>query len=161
MQLMQLGFDPAHLVGVDMMPERIAAARRLLPEAIRLVEGDACVVETPGGPFDLIMQSTVFSSILDHGVQAALAARMWSLLKPGGAILWYDFVFNNPRNPDVAGVPSRRVRALFPEGRFTTRRLTLAPPLARALVRVHPFLYSVFNFVPWLRTHRMCWIEKI
>jgi hypothetical protein len=24
---------------------------------------------------------------------------MWALTKPGGGILWYDFVYDNPRNP--------------------------------------------------------------
>ena len=65
-----------------------------------------------------------------------------------------------PRNPDVRGVPLRRVQALFPQGRITARRVTLAPPLARVLVRVHPALYGLFNSVPWLRTHILCWIEK-
>ena len=32
--------------------------------------------------------------------------------------------------------------------------------LARVLVRVHPGLYGLFNSVPWLRTHILCWIEK-
>ena len=85
---------------------------------------------------------------------------MWSWLRPGGAVLWYDFTYNNPRNPDVRGVPLRRVQALFPQGRITARRVTLAPPLARVLVRVHPALYGLFNSVPWLRTHILCWIEK-
>lgn len=52
------------------------------------------------------------------------------------------------------------MQALFPQGRITARRVTLAPPLARALVRVHPGLYGLFNSVPWLRTHILCWIEK-
>ena len=85
---------------------------------------------------------------------------MWSWLRPGGAVLWYDFTYNNPRNPDVRGVPLRRVQALFPQAHITARRVTLAPPLARAVVRVHPALYGLFNSLPWLRTHILCWIEK-
>ena len=38
------------------------------------------------------------------------------------------------------------------------RRLTLAPPLARAVTRVHPGLYTVFNALPWLRTHVLGWL---
>ena len=30
-------------------------------------------------------------------------------LAPGGGVLWYDFTVNNPRNPDVRGVPMKRV----------------------------------------------------
>jgi hypothetical protein len=40
------------------------------------------------------------------------------------------------------------------------RRVTLAPPLARAVCRVHPALYAPFNLVPWLRTHVLAWIAK-
>ena len=47
----------------------------------------------------------VFPSILDDSFQQKLADRMWALTKPGGGILWYDFIYNNPRNPDVRGVP--------------------------------------------------------
>jgi hypothetical protein len=57
-------------------------------------------------------------------------------------------------------VPLRRVRELFPEGRIRARRLTLAPPLARAACRVHPRLYGALNLLPPLRTHLFCWIEK-
>ncbi len=75
-------------------------------------------------------------------------------------MLWYDFVVNNPRNRDVRGVPLDRVRALFPHGQLQSRRLTLAPPIARAVTRLHPSLYTLFNTVPALRTHRLCWIAK-
>ena len=36
----------------------------------------------------------------------------------------------------------------------------MAPPLARSVVRLHPGLYTVFNALPLLRTHLLCWIEK-
>ena len=86
---------------------------------------------------------------------------MWSWLKPGGAVLWYDFTFDNPRNPDVRGVPLARVRALFPAAlSVEARRVTLAPPIARRVARLHPSLYTLFNTVPALRTHVLAWIAK-
>ena len=75
-------------------------------------------------------------------------------------MLWYDFTVNNPRNPDVRGVPLARVRELFPHGHITTRRVTLAPPISRLVCRVHPAAYGLFNALPWLRTHVLCWIAK-
>ena len=81
-------------------------------------------------------------------------------VKPGGGVLWYDFTFDNPRNPDVRGVPLSRVRTLFPHATLRVRRVTLAPPLARAVTRVHPALYGWFNALPWLRTHVLCWLAK-
>ena len=66
-----------------------------------------------------------------------LADRMWHWVRPGGAVLWYDFAVDNPRNQHVRGVPMARVRALFPEATVQARRVTLAPPLVRrALGRI-------------------------
>ena len=44
--------------------------------------------------------------------------------------------------------------------RIDVRRVTLAPPLARAVCAVHPSLYTLFNALPLLRTHRLAWIAK-
>ncbi len=74
--------------------------------------------------------------------------------------LWYDFTFDNPRNPDVRGVPLSRVRALLPEARIAARRVTLAPPLARTVCRFHPSLYTLLNVLPLLRTHLLAWAER-
>jgi hypothetical protein len=108
-----------------------------------------------------VLAFTVFSSILDGAVQQRLADAMWRWLRPGGAVLWYDFVVNNPRNPDVRGVPLARVRRLFPAAStIDARRITLVPPLARALCRLHPALYTLANTLPLLRTHRLAWLQK-
>ena len=109
---------------------------------------------------DLVLVCTVFSSLLEDGHQQALAQALWRWLKPGGAVLWYDFEIDNPRNADVRGVPMKRVRELFPGAPIKHRRVTLAPPLACLLCRWHPGLYGLFNCVPLLRTHVVAWIEK-
>ena len=49
---------------------------------------------------------------------------------------------------------------LSPQGRIQARRVTLAPPIARAVARLHPGLYTAFNVLPILRTHVLAWIEK-
>jgi SAM-dependent methyltransferase len=154
--LLRIGLLPAHLTGIELLPERLAAARAALPEGVRLLAGDASTANVAAASQDLVLQSTVFSSILDDALQQRVADAMWAWLKPGGAIVWYDFTVNNPRNPDVRGVPLSRVRALFPQGHFTARRVTLAPPLARAL----PAAYPLLNLLPLLRTHRLVLIEK-
>jgi hypothetical protein len=114
----------------------------------------------PDNEFDVVIQFVVLSSILDDSFQQALARRMWDLAKPGGGVLSYDFVYDNPRNPDVRAVTLGRIRQLFPGGRITSWRLTLAPPLSRAITRVHPAGYTLLNFFPFLRTHLLCWIAK-
>lgn len=160
LEFLRMGFRPEHLAGVELLPERHAEARAVLPERLALHLGDACAAPIADAGCDLVVQATVFSSLLDGAFQARLAAAMWRWVKPGGAVLWYDFTVDNPRNRDVRGVPLQRVRALFPEGRIEARRVTLAPPLARLACRVSPGLYPVFNAVPLLRTHMLAWVGK-
>ena len=160
LELLRMGFRPEHLVGAELLPERLAMARAVLPPAVTLWPGDACALAIEPASHDIVCQHTVFSSLLDDAFQQRLAAAMWSWVKPGGGVLWYDFTVDNPRNPDVRGVPLRRLRALFPQARVRYQRLTLAPPLARWLCRWHPALYTVFNALPPLRTHLLAWLEK-
>jgi SAM-dependent methyltransferase len=160
LEMLQLGFDPAHLVGNELLPERAAAARRRLPVATEVKVGDALAQPFAPESFDIVLQSTVFSSLLDDEFQQRLARQMWQWVRPGGAVLWYDFTYNNPRNADVRGVPLRRMQLLFPQALITARRVTLAPPLARVLCRMHPALYTVFNALPPLRTHLLAWLAK-
>jgi SAM-dependent methyltransferase len=160
LELLRAGFDPARLTGIELLPERLARAREMLPAAVTLHQGDACALDLPEQSADAVLAATVFSSLLDDAFQQRLAAAMWRWVRPGGGVLWYDFTVDNPRNPDVRGVPLRRVRALFPHGALRARRVTLAPPLARLACRAHPSLYTAFNLVPALRTHVLAWIAK-
>lgn len=160
LEFLRFGFRPEHLTGLELLPERHAQARAVLPERLVLHLGDASRAPLAGGSVDLVFQATVFSSLLDDAFQQRLADAMWRWVKPGGAVLWYDFTFDNPHNPDVRGVPLARVRALFPQATLRTQRLTLAPPIARRVCAVHPALYGLCNALPLLRTHRLVWLGK-
>jgi SAM-dependent methyltransferase len=161
LEFLRLGFAPEHLSGIELLPERHAQARAVLPPALALHLGDAVRAPVAPGSVDLVVQATVFSSLLDDTFQQQLADAMWRWLRPGGAVLWYDFAVDNPRNPDVRGVPLARVRALFPQAEeVLVRRITLAPPIARRVCRLHPALYGMFNALPLLRTHRLVWLGK-
>ena len=77
---------------------------------------------------------------------------------PGGGVLVYDFVVNNPHNPDVRKVPPAELRTLFPDARLHALRLTLAPPLARRLPAA--LIAPAARLAPFLRTHRLTWAVK-
>jgi len=156
---LRLGFEPHNLVGIELLPDRVEAARAHLPAGIRVIAGDASA-DAGAQTYDVVFQSLVFTSILDPALRQALALRMWQLVRPGGGVLWYDFTYDNPANPDVRGVRAAQIRALFPEATLELRRVTLAPPLARVLTNLHPSLYQVANFFPFLRTHLLCWLRK-
>jgi len=129
------GATQSKLAGVDLEPPRVAHAKQRLPEAdIRL--GDGGSLPWPDGSFDLVLQSTVFTSILGDGIRAIVAREMARVLAPGGAILWYDFFRDNPRNHDVRGVRADEIRDLFPGFRVALQRVTLAPPISRKLAPI-------------------------
>jgi len=159
LEFLRLGFQPENLTGIELLEERVAQANKVLPVGV-IHGGDANRADIPLTSQDIVFQSVVFSSLLDNSFQAALAARMWDWVKPGGGVLWYDFIYNNPNNPDVQGVPVKRIRELFPSGTLNVRHVTLAPPIARRVCRIHPSMYSFFNLLPFLRTHVLCWIQK-
>jgi SAM-dependent methyltransferase len=159
-ELIWLGFNPVNLTGNELLPERAALARRNLPSACRVLEGDATGLDLPDSSFDIVYQSVVFTSVLEPDVQDRLAACMWRWVRPGGGVLWYDFLFDNPWNSDVRGVPLSRIRALFPRGNIDVKRVTLAPPIGRFASKLNTFAYRLMNALPWLRTHVFCWIGK-
>src|SRR5262245_9561513 len=124
LEFLRLGFRPEHLQGIELLPESVALARRMLPRGIEILAGDA--TDSAGRSIDeasqdIVYQSTVFSSLLDDAFQRRLADAMWRWVRPGGGVLWYDFTVNNPQNPDVRGVPLSRVRELFPLGVMQAR----------------------------------------
>src|SRR4051794_217572 len=40
-ELLRMGFEPEHLTGIELMPDRLAQARQKLPQSLRLLGGDA------------------------------------------------------------------------------------------------------------------------
>lgn len=158
--LVRLGFDPSNMTGCELLEERARGARHRLPVALHVECADAAALDLPDGSFDVVMQSTVFTSLLDDGFQRRLADRMWALTRPGGGVLWIDFLYDNPRNPDVRGVSLARIRELFPQAQAQHWRISLAPPINRRVTRLHPSLYGLFNAIPMLRTHVLCWLKK-
>ena len=161
LELIELGADPTRLVGNELLVDRLTAASARLPASVRLLAGDASQLDLPAASFDIVYQSTVFSSILDSCLQASLAERMWDLVKPGGGVLWYDFTYNNPNNPDVRGVAVSRIKTLFPMAKLKAQKVTLAPPIARLVVPLSPHLYGLLNSLPFLRTHVLCYLQKV
>lgn len=141
-----------NLAGIDLDEQRAAECAQRFPGA-NVRGGDASKLSWPDGQFDLVFQSTVFTSILDDAMKRAVAGEMLRVLKPGGVIVWYDFHMNNPRNPHVRGVPRAEIQALFPGCRMQLRRVTLAPPVARRIVPLSWLAGEVLESLRVLNTH--------
>jgi hypothetical protein len=148
------GFSEDRIFLNELLVDRVAAARKQYP-MVHLYAGNA--LETNfDRTFDFVFQSTVFTSILDAADRQRLADKMWSLVTPGGYILWYDFIFSNPSNPDVRKVSFGELKRLFPDAVITAKqKITLAPPIGRRVGRLYPF----FN-LPFLRTHLLVLMQK-
>lgn len=158
LDLLRLGATPGMLGGIELLPERAAAARILLPAEVTVQEGDACTAPVPDASQQAVLAFTVFSSLLDPSYRQQFARTLWRWVAPGGGVLVYDFVVNNPHNPDVRKLPLDELRALFPEALLQSRRLTLAPPVARRLPT--GLVAPASLLLPPLRTHRLTWAVK-
>lgn len=157
---LRLGVQPGGITANELLDDRLESLRRNVPSEVMIRPGDAMDLDWGDETFDVVFQSLVFSSLLDDSVRRSLATLLWRLVAPGGALLWYDFIYDNPGNADVRGVPIRMIRELFPEAELIVRRTTLAPPIARVVGRIHPALCSALSCLPPLRTHVFCWLRK-
>jgi len=153
-----------NIAGIDLVPRQVKETQARFPDLrdemgqlltrgadIRL--GDASTLPWPDANFDLVLQSTVFSSILDQNMRQALAHEMTRVLKPGGYILWYDLRVNNPANRQVKGIGRREIRAMFPGFKIQLEHLTLAPPIARALAPISWLAASILEKAKIFNTH--------
>lgn len=144
---LQYGAEPGCLTGVDLLPDRVHKSHSRLPH-LPLAIADGQRLPFPDHHFKLVMQYTVFSSLLDQAVKQNLAVEMTRVLnRSGGAILWYDY-WLNPGNRQTKGIRPAEIRSLFPGCQYYFERVTLAPPLAR---RIAPLSYTLACFLERMR----------
>lgn len=150
-----IGFTPQNMSANELLSDRVEELKNNHPD-ITIYPGNALDIDD-ALQFDIVFQSTVFTSILDSDFRIKLANKMWKLTRPGGIIIWYDFIYDNPKNPDVKKVSVKELKSLFPNGEFIfKKKVTLAPPIGRKVGK----LYSLFNIFPFLRSHYIAVIQK-
>jgi hypothetical protein len=159
LELLQLGFRPEHLAGIELLPERHAAARARCPRRCgclrrcqRRAGRDPAASTSSGLAVVIIGAPNVGKSSLLNRLAGDDIAIVTDV--PGTT---RDAIRSDI---DVRGVPLSRLRSLFPQARLEHRRVTLAPPIARAVCRIHPGIYPLANVLPMLRTHVLCWLGK-
>lgn len=103
------------VIGIDLVPEMLAEARRLAPPGVSFVEGDAHALPFEVGSFDLVTSART----LHHLTRPELVlAEMTRVLRPGGTMLVVDQLA--PVDPLAAIELNRFERARDPS---TTRVL--------------------------------------
>jgi len=159
-EFIKWGARPENIVGLDLLHDRIEECRRLCPAEVAVQCGSASSIEIPDDSFDLVLQSTVFSSVLDRAAKQQIAREMVRVLRADGIILWYDFFVNNPNNRDVRGIRRREITELFPQCKVSSARITLAPPLARFLAPFSRVLCQALAGLRIFDTHLLAVISK-
>ena len=157
--IVKYGAKPNHLYGIELIEDRIEIAKDVNPN-INFRCGNALNLPYQDESFDIVAQFTVFTSILKKGIKKDIAKEMLRVLKKEGIILWYDFSYNNPRNPDVKGIKKKEIINLFPNCKFTFKRVTLAPPIVRFIAPRSWLLCYLFEKLSFLCTHYLVIIRK-
>lgn len=66
-EFVRFGAQPKNIAGIDLIPEDIKEAIQLSPPGMQIERGNAADLRFPDGSFDVVLQFTVFTSILDLG----------------------------------------------------------------------------------------------
>lgn len=158
-EFIKYGATPENLYGIDLLEERVALGERVSPN-IHITQGNAEHLDFPDNTFDIVFQSVVFTSIHENEMKKKIADEMLRVMKNDGIILWYDFRYNNPLNPDVKGIKKEEIKNLFPNCQYNFNTVTLTPPIVRKLVGISWLACYLLEKIPLLRTHYMIVIKK-
>ena len=139
-------------VGVDLDPAAMAAARVAIPWG-DFFEASADRLPFGNAAFDVVVASTLFSSLPARGLEEGVAGEIARVLRPGGWLVWYDIRYGNPANRAVHGVGRGHLRSLFPDWTMELASMTLLPPVARRLGTLTQVLYGPLHALPFLRSH--------
>ncbi len=140
--------------GIDLLFDRTRAACTS-GQFAGVACADGSALPLAAASVDLVLIFTVFSSIADDAICAAIGRDVTRVIKQGGAVLWYDLAYPNPANRQVRAVPRASVERWFPSLRPSWRRTTLLPPLARRLGQATDTLYPVLSRLPLLTSHHL------
>ena len=151
-EYLRWGCNPDQITGVDIMPEFVTESSSRFP-GTNIIEGSALELPFDTDSFDIVSQSTVLTSLTDDGQRKLMAKEMLRVLKPGGIILWFDFRFRSPKNPNVRHATAAEVKALFQGTEIHLQSVNLLPPLARMIAPVSVSRTSALEVFPFLRSH--------
>jgi ubiquinone/menaquinone biosynthesis C-methylase UbiE len=155
--LVAYGAGPGALTGIDINFRRLRRARNAAP-GTSVAVADGALLPFRSEAFDLVFVFTALSSMRDIDVRRHAAHETLRVLRPGGLAIVYDF-WTNPFNSHVQPVSTEELRRLFEPRPVEIERVTLAPPIARALGGREP-LCRPLERLSFLRTHILAVIEK-
>lgn len=158
LEYLVIGANSNHLFGLDILFDRLNEAQSKIPEA-SILNANGEYIPFKTSSFDLVIQYTAFSSVLNDALKKSMAQEMLRVLAPGGLIIWYDF-WLNPTNNQTKGIKPPEIRRLFPNCHFDFHKITLAPPLARKIVPFSWMLAEFLESLKFLNSHYLVIIRK-
>jgi ubiquinone/menaquinone biosynthesis C-methylase UbiE len=158
LEYLSYGAMPVKLFGLDILFDRLIEVENMLPN-LPVICADGQKIPYKTESFDLILQYTAFTSILDQAVKKNMAQEMLRTLHPTGVILWYDF-WLNPMNKNTKGIRPNEIKSLFPNCKYRFVRSTLAPPIARRLAHFSWGLASILEKIKLFNSHFFAIITK-
>jgi ubiquinone/menaquinone biosynthesis C-methylase UbiE len=153
-----LGAQAKNTFGIDLLVDRVRQAQQILPgSGIGCADGQN--LPFPNQYFDLILQYTAFSSILNEQIRALMATEMLRTMRNDGIIVWYDF-WINPTNPHTKGIRPAEIRSLFPNCSYEFHKITLAPPISRQVAQFSWILVQLMESIKIFNSHYLVLIKK-
>lgn len=157
--LIKAGFKSKNISGVEVIEERFNRLKQLLPDTnLKLNSGFNIPFED--NSFDLIIQSTVFSSVLNPDSRKQLADEMIRVLKPNGKIFFYDLKYPNPWNKNVLKIDKKELNFLFNYHHKKSVSVTLNPVIVRKLAKYSIILCEILEQTPVFCSHYYTVITK-
>ncbi len=144
----------AHLQGVELLPERAAAARSRVPMAA-IALADARELPFDDASFDVVTLFTVLSSLSGAADAEQALREVRRVLRPGGALLAWEPRVRNPFNHNTLFIGRPLLEHALTGARVEVRTLTVLTPLARRRGTRTTRLYPRLSRIPLLRTHRL------
>ncbi|MEK7434440.1 MAG: class I SAM-dependent methyltransferase [Cyanobacteriota bacterium] len=159
--LVKYGATVRNIYGTEIIKERYEKVKYALTDTnLRMVEN--FILPYPNGLFDLVIQSTVLSSIQHEESRKKLASEMLRLLKKGGKVFSYDMRYPNPFNKDTLAIDKKELKNLFEGGKFLDiKATTFNPVLTRKIAPSSILLCQMLEKFPFLSSHYYSVIEKV
>jgi SAM-dependent methyltransferase len=174
-----LEFGAASATGVDLMEDRIHAARTLYP-TVRFERANAAELPFDDGAFELVTQFVCLSSVIDSSMRSEIASEMWRVTRPGGTVISYDIrplpvplrvgrwcrvrrvrregSFAAPLTPTI-GISRRELGRLFPHASLRYESAGLDFELCAIAERSY-LAAQLLTAVPGLRAHALAVMRK-
>jgi SAM-dependent methyltransferase len=158
-ELIHWGAEPELIYGVDALAHRLEEARRKVPPGVNLSLVNAAKLDFADNFFDLVLMFHSVSMMAEEQMRESVASEALRVLKPGGAVLWYDFRYQRPTMRGLERRISKRdLRRWFPGCRFHLESILAFPPISRRLARIWLPLWYLLKIIPPLR---VCYVGSI